>query len=112
MKQLNELKNDKRLKIIDSGVDGGACYIRLGHMRNALIVYSNGGGWDHVSVSFNKELPTWDDMCKVKNIFFNDDECVIQYHPPKSDYVNIHPYCLHLWKPQFKEIPMPPLMFV
>ena len=23
----------------------------------------------------------------------------VQYHPPKSEYVNNHKYCLHLWRP-------------
>lgn len=35
-----------------------------------------------------------------------------QLHPAKSEYVNIHPYCLHLWRPLEREIPMPPVEFV
>ena len=41
-----------------------------------------------------------------------EDETVVQYHPPKSDYVNNHPYCLHLWRPHSQEIPRPPKIFV
>lgn len=22
----------------------------------------------------------------------------LQFHPPKSEYVNLHPFCLHMWK--------------
>lgn len=29
-----------------------------------------------------------------------------------SDYVNIHPYCLHIWKPINQEIPTPPRILV
>ena len=70
--------------------------------------------FDHVSVSIRRSgapfprCPTWEEMCRVKVLFFGDDETVIQYHPPKSDYVNHHKYCLHLWKPIGVVIPLPP----
>ena len=71
-----------------------------------------GKPWEHVSVSLDTRCPTWDEMNFVKEMFWRDDECVIQYHPPKSNYVNIMPYCLHLWKPIGVKIPMPPSMCV
>lgn len=57
--------------------------------------------WEHVSVSprHKFKIPTWDDMCILKDIFFGDEEEVYQIHPPKSRYVNITENCLHLWKP-------------
>lgn len=64
--------------------------------------------WEHVSVSSPFGCPTWKEMCWVKGVFWNPDECVIEYHPPQSDYVNIHPNVLHLWKPVGVVIPMPP----
>lgn len=64
--------------------------------------------WDHVSVSTRGRCPTWEEMCWVKSLFWGDDEVVIQYHPAKSDYVNFHPYCLHLWRPAGTELPKPP----
>jgi hypothetical protein len=64
------------------------------------VVVSDGGGWDHVSVSLCDRCPTWDEMCYMRNLIFRDDEWVMQLHPPKSEYVNNHPYCLHLWRPQ------------
>lgn len=50
-------------------------------------------------------------MCYVKDMFFEEDECVVQYYPSKKDYVNIHPYVLHLWKPEKnqEQIKTPPL---
>ena len=41
---------------------------------------------------------TWNEMCWVKELFWDDFEVVFQYHPPKKDHVNNHKYCLHLWK--------------
>ena len=74
--------------------------------------------FDHVSVSVlmnGKQLdrcPTWEEMCYVKDLFWNDDETVVQYHPPKTNHVNIHKYCLHMWKVVGQEFPMPPMACV
>lgn len=71
----------------------------------------SGSPWEHVSVGVQDEErnPSWEEMCFVKNLFFSEEECVIQFHPPRADYVNIHPHVLHLWRPTRIEIPMPPL---
>lgn len=78
---------------------------------------SDGSGWEHVSVTVapkNKNAtrcPTWTEMCYVKDLFWNKDEVVVQYHPAEKDYVSMHPYCLHLWKPIGVIFPTPdPLM--
>lgn len=67
--------------------------------------------WEHVSVSLPDRCPTWEEMCFIKSLFWNEEDCVVQFHPPKSDYVNVAKNCLHLWK--FKgEMPRPPKDFV
>jgi len=76
------------------------------------IIVSDGEGWDHVSVSLKNRCPTWEEMCWVKDLFFEPHEVVMQLHPAKSEYVNHHPYCLHLWRPQNRSIPLPPTEFV
>jgi hypothetical protein len=69
-------------------------------------------GWEHVSVSRlvrESTPPSWEEMCLVKGLFWADDECVVQFHPPKADYVNQHPGVLHLWRKKGAEaFPMPP----
>ena len=74
------------------------------------------GKWEHVSVSIpgeKRKTPTWEEMCAVRDMFFNPDENVVEYHPAKSDYVNNWPFCLHLWRPNDgTEIPMPPRIMV
>ena len=82
--------------------------------KSFLVIASDGGGWDHVSVTTRngKRCPTWEEMCAIKDMFFYPEECVVQYHPAKSEYVNIHEHCLHLWRPQRKSVPMPPIEFV
>lgn len=89
-----------------SGEDGGLFSIPF-RGRSLKVIASNGLGWDHVSVSLTNRCPNWEEMSFVKSLFWDDDECVMQLHPPKSDYINNHRYCLHLWKPQHEVIPMP-----
>ncbi len=111
---MRSVKNNKYLSINQTGIDGGNGFIRLPRnnktgFTKASIVWSWGGGWEHVSVCpLNGSMPTWDDMCLIKDMFWNDEDCVVQYHPPKSEYVNNVPNCLHLWRPIIDEIPMPP----
>lgn len=68
--------------------------------------------WEHVSVSLQSRCPNWKEMCFIKDLFWGDDEVVMQLHPAKKDYVNQHPYCLHLWKPVEEKIPTPPSILV
>lgn len=66
-------------------------------------------GWEHVSVSLSHgAMPSWSDMKFVKELFWREDETVIQFHPKKSDYVNITENVLHLWKPPGGEVKLPP----
>ncbi len=111
-----------------SDADGmnGAFAIPLkgrGHKVFANCIVSDGkdapdefGGWEHVSVhimEFGKQrIPTWEEMCVVKDLFWNQEEAVVQFHPPKSEYVNNHPCVLHLWKWTKGEFPRPDSMLV
>ncbi len=76
------------------------------------IIASIGQGWDHVSVSLEKRMPTWDEMEFVRKKLFKPDEVVWQYHVPEDDHINIHPNCLHMWRKHGFKMPMPPKVFV
>ncbi|OEU68471.1 MAG: hypothetical protein BBJ57_07275 [Desulfobacterales bacterium PC51MH44] len=71
-----------------------------------------GEGWDHVSVSLKNRCPNWKEMCFIKNLFFEPNETVIQFHPPEEVYINIGRTVLHMWKPWDQEIKLPPLYLV
>ena len=59
----------------------------------------NEDGMEHVSIElYARRLPTWNEMCEVKDIFWNDEEQVVQIHPKKSEYINLTE-ALHLWRP-------------
>ncbi len=76
------------------------------------IIASDGGDWEHVSISMKHRTPTWEEMCYFKDLFFEEWEDVIQFHPKKEDYVNNHNFCLHLWRPANERMPMPPKYMV
>jgi len=89
----------------------------LGPCGQTLRIISSGTGehcmgWEHVSISLQNRCPNWIEMCFVKNLFWDEEEAVMQLHPPKSDYVNIAKTCLHLWKPINAQIPLPPSIMV
>lgn len=80
-------------------------------------IVSDGAGWDHVSVvavstSGIRRTPSWDEMCYVKDTFWSKEETVLQYHPAQSNYVNLHPHVLRLWRPQHKDVPLPEMILV
>lgn len=88
-------------------------------MRPLKIIAADGeeAGWEHVSVSiFQKNdrqvCPSWAEMCFVKTLFWDEEECVVEFHPPKSDYVNTHAGVLHLWRCVNQSFPMPPKICV
>lgn len=71
-------------------------------------------GWEHVSVTVRNQsrCPNWPEMCFVKSLFWDPEETVVQFHPPESQYVSNHPYCLHLWRNRHVEFPLPPPIMV
>lgn len=78
------------------------------------IIASDGAGWEHLSISHQSRsrCPTWEEMAHIKDMFWEPEDCVVQFHPPESDYVNNHPFCLHLWRKIGAEFPRPPKILV
>lgn len=75
------------------------------------IIACNGAetGWEHVSVSlldFPNNTPSWEEMCLVKDLFWDNTETVVQYHVAAKDHVNMGEV-LHLWR-WTQPFPMPP----
>jgi hypothetical protein len=93
--------------------NNGLFMIPLPRSRDtARAICSDGAGWEHVSVSLLNRCPTWEEMCEIKALFWHAEDCVVQFHPPASEYVNHHPYCLHLWRQVGAEFPRPPAVMV
>lgn len=113
MKTFDQIKESFRINVLTESADGFSAKISLPNWLGT-VVCSTGAGWEHVSVSPEKirVTPSWNDMCIVKDIFWNEDEAVIQIHPAKADYVNNMPNCLHLWRCTYKEMTIPPSVLV
>ncbi|MEG4965744.1 hypothetical protein QUB11_03705 [Microcoleus sp. B6-A1] len=81
------------------GPDGGAY-----RSRDGLVVIiscsieKDGYSWVHVSLSRKKSVPTWIDLVKVKDIFLGAEALAIQILPARSEWVNVHEFCLHLYQ--------------
>lgn len=93
--------------------EAGIFIIPLDDPHDCLrVIASVGAGWEHVSVSLVDRCPTWDEMERIKRMFFRKDETAFQLHVPPSDHISYHPYCLHIWRPIDGKIPMPPAWMV
>jgi len=62
------------------------------------------GTWLHASVSHPYRYPSWNEILDIRYTFFPDTADVFQILPPKSEYVNLHPNCFHLWSPVGRRI--------
>lgn len=71
----------------------------------SIDVDDKGIEWEHVSVSLKNRCPTWDEMKFIKMKFWDDEDEVLQFFPKKSEYVNAHKYCLHMWRPRNLKLP-------
>lgn len=113
MKQLDEIKKNGYVRIKKEGQDGfGGSFYDKKTRTELNFIMSWGAGFEHCSVSIPTRCPSWEQMCSIKDAFWNEDEVCMQLHPAKKDYVNNHPYCLHIWKSIDKEIPTPPSIMV
>jgi len=90
----------------------GAFEFKKSGYNTLYVIASQEAGWEHVSVSTTARTPTWEEMCFIKNKFWDDEDVVIQYHPPKSQYVNFHKFCLHMWRKIGTEFPLPPTWMI
>ena len=99
------------------GFSCGAFRVHGPSGRQLAIIFDDGvtegSGWEHASVSIEgRHPPNWQEMCWVKQHFWDDEETVLQFHPKKSEYKNVHPNCLHLWRNVGLDHPLPPTKYV
>ena len=102
MKARTEIEKikDYGLLIQFSESEWGGGIFRSAPLRGATVVWTYQD--KHVSIWPKDHIPTWEEMCKIKDMFYNDEDEVWQCHPKKSQYVNIKENCLHLWEGQLK----------
>lgn len=72
---------------------------------NVIFGYNEAGMMEHVSFSCSnkKKIPSWEQMCRLKDMFFKQDEMAVQIHPRGDRYVhgvNGLGNVMHLWRPK------------
>ena len=116
------IEDEKRIGILGEGNNGIFSVPSVEPGWDLIIICSDGTedlaegeqrDWEHVSISTRQltktRMPTWKEMQFVKTLCWDDDDTVVQFHPKKSQYINVHPYVLHMWRWKKGEFPMPPL---
>lgn len=107
MRKLDEILKNERIWGHEIMFPFHSAWVKLPDCGKCSVIWSDcEDGMEHVSVSPKKQfrMPSWDDMCVLKDIFFEDEEEAYQIHPKNSQYVNDVENCLHLWKPKGHEI--------
>ncbi len=86
---------------LESGYDG-AVFEYSGIRGYMTVILStarerDGRKWLHVSVAHPEKIPSWDTLKTVKTIFIGRNRVALQVLPSETEYVNHHPFCLHLF---------------
>lgn len=116
MRFMEELENMPHLVIVGRVADIPKEYevyhgwvMWEGFRATVVFGFNEAGCMEHVSVSPNrkKQVPTWEDMCRLKDMFFYPEEMAVQVHPAESRYLhgvgtekNRLENVLHLWRPK------------
>lgn len=107
MRKLDEILKNERIWGHEIMFPFHSAWVKLPDCGKCSVIWSDcEDGMEHVSISPRKQfrMPSWDDMCVLKDIFFENEEEAYQIHPKNSQYVNDVENCLHLWKPKGHEI--------
>ena len=114
LEKLEKYREKKGLWKTDPGTQHGLFFVpsnKYGEFLKVLCAPME-SEWQHVSVSHPRRVPTWSEMCSVKDLFWSEEETVVQFHPKKSEYINNVATCLHMWKKKDVEYELPPSILV
>jgi hypothetical protein len=117
MRELNEILDNHQFRLLrkietDEVLRLEGYFFDPVTQKRYLVFFTVQYGWEHASCGTNTKTPSWDIMCRIKDIFWRKDECCVQYHPKEEDYVTMHEFTLHIWKQVDKEFPTPPVLMV
>jgi hypothetical protein len=62
-----------------------------------VIVSKDKGLW-HLSISCPGKLPSYDQVKKARYKYLPDVKYAAQIFPPPEEFVNLHPFVLHVWE--------------
>lgn len=52
----------------------------------------------HLSVGLPDRLPSWDELRDARYLALPHELMFAQLFPPPGEYLNVHPFVLHLWQ--------------
>lgn len=70
----------------------------LSHAKRLSVIVSLDGGDLHASIAHPDRYPTWAEIVRVRNWIFPAEMEVVMVLARRSEYVNLHPNCFHLWQ--------------
>ena len=76
-------------------------FFKLG--RCNVIVSIDNGKW-HLSISTTNNSPSYKEIKEARYKFIPNDVYMAQIFPPKEEFVNLHPYCHHLYEIKKEEL--------
>ena len=65
--------------------------------RCNIIITIDDGKW-HLSISTPLASPSYNEIKAARYKLLPDNVTMAQLFPPKDEFVNLHPYCHHLWE--------------
>lgn len=110
-KTIYEIKKTAGVVVLDEGKNRLCGWLYSRHRKRMFFIATWNDNWEQVSVSRLRKCPTWDELCETKEIFWNNEECVVQYLPYIM-YEHKYKHCLHLFRPVGVEIPIPPKILI
>lgn len=106
MKKSEEIRKNPYIRVLEECTDSLCGWIYQRRGNRMFFIASWVMDWEHISVSQGNKIPSWDEMCLARDIFWNDNECVIQYMHENNNNT------MHLWRPVGADIPVPPKILV
>jgi hypothetical protein len=70
--------------------------------RCTVIVTIDAGLW-HLSISTYNQLPSYKEIKQARYAYCPNEIYMAEIFPPKEEFVNLHPYCRHLWQIPMEE---------
>ena len=87
-------EHDQRYARLITRSDDASVYM----MNGCRIIVSRDNGLWHLSISCANRLPTYAELVTARYRLLADVPEMAMYFPPMDEFVNVHPYTLHLYE--------------
>jgi hypothetical protein len=91
-RQLVEVEIPAQVRVM---LEPGSKAYRMGGCH--IICSQQKAGW-HLTISRLDKLPSWEEVRDVRYQLIPDEATMAMLLPPRTEYVNVHPFCLQLYE--------------